>query len=282
MFLYWGTLIFIDPLGIWGSPIISGINNFKVKQPLNLDLLKPYQYRMVQPDVVFIGSSRVYVGLAPKDYPDKSVKVYNMGMSSLSLEDTLSYLYFMIKVHKPDKIYLGLDFFQFDVSNAEGARAGFSPERLDRISESFLSCISSKMEETAGMRELAKDTVIESRRNPATQLFSNGWDIQRGDSVQWDQNAWKHSLISFMKTYDSFVLAEKSFEDLSKFVGLCRDSNIDLKVFFNPISVDLLALIWFSGKYEEFERVKMRVAEIISFHDFATVNEITLNHCCPR
>ena len=115
--IFWGTLIVVDPLGIWHFPIIKGFNNYKVSQPAYLDFFKPYEYRMVKPDVVFLGSSRVYVGLCPDDYPDESVKVYNMGMSSLSIRDAYQYLKFMIRVHKPKKVYLGLDFFQFDSHN---------------------------------------------------------------------------------------------------------------------------------------------------------------------
>ena len=165
LLFFWGSLIIVDPLGIWHFPIIKGFNNYKVSQPAHLDFFKPYEYRLIKPDVVFLGSSRVYVGLCPDDYPDKSVKVYNMGMSSLSIRDAYQYLNFMIKVHKPKKVYLGLDFFQFDSHNFYDSRQGFSQVRLNKIASNWLSYMMFKMQETAGLRGMIKPTILKSQED---------------------------------------------------------------------------------------------------------------------
>lgn len=277
LILFVGGLILVDPLGIWGAPTIKGFNNYKVKQPQNLDLFKPYQYRMMKPEVVFLGSSRVYVGLAPKDYPEKGVRVYNMGFSSLSLKDSLQYLHFMIKSHKPRKVFLGLDFFQFNLANAERMRSGFSQKRLDAISGSFLSYLIAKLEESSGLRKFVKETVLKSRENKDALLFLDGWDVKRGSALNWNDLSWEFYLKSFMKSYTSFVLSGKNFDYIKAIVEICRSNEISLEVFFNPVSADLLALLWFSGKYKEFENVKRSVAEITPFKDFAVMSQITEN-----
>lgn len=275
LLFFWGSLIMVDPLGIWHFPIIKGFNNCKVSQPTHLDFFKPYEYRLIKPDVVFLGSSRVYVGLCPDDYPDKRVKVYNMGMSSLSIRDAYQYLNFMIKVHKPQKVYLGLDFFQFDSHNFNDSRQGFSHERLDKISGSWFSYMAFKLQETAGLRGIIKPTVLKSQEERDTVLFRKGWDVQRGSALGANEDAYIHSLMSFFKTYQQFSLCDESFLCLEKIIKATRAEGIDLVLFFNPISADLLSLIWVTEQYDNFKSVKTRVAEITDYYDYAYINNLT-------
>lgn len=275
LLFFWGSLIIVDPLGIWHFPIIKGFNNYKVSQPAHLDFFKPYEYRLIKPDVVFLGSSRVYVGLCPDDYPDKNVKVYNMGMSSLSIRDAYQYLNFMIKVHKPQKVYLGLDFFQFDSHNFNDSRQGFSQERLDKISGSWFSYMAFKLQETAGLRGIIKPTVLRSQEERDTVLFRKGWDVQRGSALEANEDAYIHSLMSFFKTYQQFSLCDESFFCLEKIIKATRAEGIDLVLFFNPISADLLSLIWVTEQYDNFKSVKTRVAEITDYYDYAYINRLT-------
>lgn len=275
LFIFWGSLIAVDPLGIWHFPIIRGFNNYKVSQPAHLDFFKPYEYRMIKPDVVFLGSSRVYVGLCPDDYPDKSVKVYNMGMSSLSIRDAYQYLKFMIKVHKPKKVYLGLDFFQFDSNNFGDSRRGFSQERLDKISSNGFSYITFKLHETAGLRRMIKPTVLKSRKETNTILFNKGWDVIRGSALEVNEEAYVHTMMSFFKTYQQFSLCDESFICLEKIIETAREEEIDIVLFFNPISADLLSIIWATGQQYNFRNVKKRLAEVASYYDFAFINSLT-------
>lgn len=273
--IFWGTLVVVDPLGIWHFPIIKGFNNYKVSQPAYLDFFKPYEYRMVKPDVVFLGSSRVYVGLCPDDYPDESVKVYNMGMSSLSIRDAYQYLKFMIRVHKPKKVYLGLDFFQFDSHNFYGSRQGFSQVRLNKIASNWLSYMMFKMQETAGLRGMIKPTILKSQEDADTILFNKGWDVKRGSALGTNEDAYIHTLISFLKTYQQVSLCDESFTCLEKIIKIARAEEIDLVLFFNPISADLLSLIWVTEQYDNFKSVKKRVAEMADYYDFAFINNLT-------
>lgn len=275
LLFFWGSLIIVDPLGIWHFPIIKGFNNYKVSQPAHLDFFKPYEYRLIKPDVVFLGSSRVYVGLCPDDYPDKNVKVYNMGMSSLSIRDAYQYLNFMIKVHKPQKVYLGLDFFQFDSHNFNDSRQGFSQERLDKISGSWFSYMAFKLQETAGLRGIIKPTVLRSQEERDTVLFRKGWDVQRGSALEANEDAYIHTLMSFFKTYQQFSLCDESFICLEKIIETAREEEIDIVLFFNPISADLLSIIWATGQQYNFRNVKKRLAEVASYYDFAFINNLT-------
>ena len=76
-----GTAWLIDPIELWESPVIRGFNHIKPKQASFLDVFKPFQVRRHAPEIVYIGTSRVYVGFRPEE------NAYNMGGSSLSLSD---------------------------------------------------------------------------------------------------------------------------------------------------------------------------------------------------
>ena len=114
-------LYLIDPVNIYGSKVIKGLNHYKIKENLFFDISKPYQYEKLKPNEVVIGSSRVYVGLNPFF----SNNMYNFGQSSMSFRDLENYIDFILKIHKPEKVYIGLDFFQFSKQNFYLHREGF-------------------------------------------------------------------------------------------------------------------------------------------------------------
>ena len=106
-----GAAWLIDPIELWESPVIHGFNHIKPKQAAFLDVFKPFQVRRHAPEIVYIGTSRVYVGFRPEE------NAYNMGGSSLSLSDMQAYLRFIYSLHAPKRVFIGLDFFQFGHEN---------------------------------------------------------------------------------------------------------------------------------------------------------------------
>ena len=89
VFLVAGVAWMIDPIELWEAPIIRGFNHIKPKQGSFLDVFKPFQVVRHAPEIVYIGTSRVYVGFRPEE------NAYNMGGSSLSLPDMRAYLRFI-------------------------------------------------------------------------------------------------------------------------------------------------------------------------------------------
>ena len=81
--LLFTILYFVDPISIWGMEKINGFNHYKIHQREYLDVFKPYEVERIQPNIVWIGSSRVFVGFQMNEME----KEYNMGTSSLTLPD---------------------------------------------------------------------------------------------------------------------------------------------------------------------------------------------------
>ena len=72
---------------------------------------KPYQFKDINTKVVYIGTSRVLLGFRNHEVGYHDNEVYNLAFNSLSLAEMENYLKFAYKVHKLEKIYIGLDFF---------------------------------------------------------------------------------------------------------------------------------------------------------------------------
>ncbi|KYZ76435.1 hypothetical protein AXX12_08355 [Anaerosporomusa subterranea] len=271
-----GGYIIIDPLDMWSVAKLRGINNYKVSQPLNLDLFKPYQYMNSKPDIVFLGSSRVYVGMPPYFPNSSGTKVYNMGFSSLTLQDAYKYIWFMNSVHKPKQIYLGLDFFQFDKKFSKSRRVGFSAERLERLSQNQLEAFLYKIHETIGLRKMLRKTIAESRENPESPpLFINGWDVRRGGAPARNKEEFPRTVQALFDDYRGWELDSDAIDTLREIVNFTRKNNIQLVLFFNPILSDHVAVLDISNQLQNFNMVKNRVAQINPVWDFAFVNGLT-------
>jgi hypothetical protein len=126
-----------------------------------------------------------------------------------------------------------------------------------------------KLQETAGLRGMIKPTILKSKKREILFYLIKGGMFKRGSALEANEDAYIHTLMSFFKTYQQFSLCDESFTCLEKIIKAARAEEIDLVLFFNPISADLLSLIWVTEQYDNFKSVKTRVAEITDYYDFA-------------
>lgn len=273
----WLCSIVIDPIGIWTLTSIQGLNHYKSKQSNYLDVWKPYQYYKARPDIVYIGSSRVYVGLSTEGSGDYTKNMYNMGGSSLSIKDMREYIKFMYGIHKPKDIYIGLDFFQFGKENYYMQRSGFSEERLKNLQKSGVKRFFYQSAESFTFAKYIPVTIYESWQNKNEYTFLAGWDKPRGTALNTDERAYYGYLNTFMNVYENWVYEPKAMEDLKEIVEEAKKENVNIHLFFNPLNVDLYALLDVTDKLNEFNKIKFQVAQIDTVFDFAFVNAMTTN-----
>lgn len=271
----WLCSILVDPLGIWRLTSTQGFNHYKSKQGSYLDVWKPYQYSKIQPDIVYIGSSRVYVGLPAGQYGNE--RIYNMGASSLSIKDMRRYISFMYQIHKPKEIYIGLDFFQFGKENYHMQRNGFSEERLENIQQSGIKRFFYQSAESIAFAKYIPITIYESWKHRNEFTFLYGWDKKRGNAPDTNRKEYYGYLNSSMRDDERWRYEPRSMEDLQAIIIEAKKENVKIHLFFNPLSVDLYALLDVSGKLDEFNQIKLQVAQIAGVFDFAFVNEMTMN-----
>lgn len=274
-----GLLWFIDPVSLFGSPVVDGVNNQKNKEGIVLDIVKPYQYLRIRPKELYIGTSRVYVGFGP--VPGDGVDAYNIGASSLTLPDMLEYLKYCCAVHRPEVVYVGLDFMQFGEGNYHRRREGFSDDRLKRLAKwnNRLSRSLFMIEDSLPFARI--DYLIgcykASRAGKEEKpLFYRGCDLKRGLAEKPNEDEYKYTMESYAKTYERWDYEPESLLKLQEIVQFLHEQDVKLYLFFNPISYDLQCLIREKGKQNEFERIKKEVAKIHKVYDFAVPSEITM------
>ncbi len=94
---------------------------------INMRFAKSLEVVFRQPHSAIVGSSRVYRGM-PTDALDGG-DVYNLGVSSLRIQEAYAYLRHVFRWTAVRKIVFRLDYFMFD--HARRSEAGFDPSLSD-------------------------------------------------------------------------------------------------------------------------------------------------------
>lgn len=266
-------LIIIDPLEIWDIKSIQGWNHYKVEQVNHFDLSKTYQYIYSDAETVYIGASTTYVGLKPTND-----RIFNFGLSSLTLQDTREYLNFIFRLKKPKKIILELNAWQFTKEAYQFNRLGFSKERLELLAKGGVIQFSEKIKETLSTHKLVFNTVQQSRKNKnLAPMFIRGWDVSRGAASKPDERSYLYYLNSKLKASKTDEFEPQLLDVLRNIIELIEKNEVEVIVFWAPISIDNLVTIDASNKFEDFYNLKKNVAEIYPNYDFAWANEIAIN-----
>lgn len=263
----------VDPIGMWNHPIIQGVNQYKDKQALYLDVYKPFEYRYYKSDVIYIGSSRIYVGWRPEE------NAYNWGTSSLSLPDIRAYLQYVYSQHTPQKVYIGLDLFQFAQTSVHDKRKGFSEERIINLARGGWSAYQEMAVTNMAMSSEVVPTIARSflNRNDESPLFIRGYSMKRGETSTVNAKEYYHNLHSYYDTYEHFVYDEEALNILRSILLDAEDNGVEVVLFFNPISVDLLALQDICHVADYYDKIKQEVAGIHPVYDFAWLNNLTVD-----
>lgn len=263
----------IDPIGQWESPIIAGLNNNKKSQREFLDVFKPFQVVNHEADMIYIGSSRIFVGFRTEEY------AYNMAASSLSLADMKEYLHLVYSHHIPQKIYIGLDLFQFSASSLSQQRAGFSHERNQIVQNGGLSLFSEKLKTNLGMIKYVPNTVYESICHKEKEPpFIRGYYQEVGEANELIPKEYYYSLHDYYTIYTKSDYGENAPIDcLADILQEASEHDVEIVLFFNPISIDLQALQDICGRQEAFADIKRKVAALHPVYDFAWVSPLTMD-----
>ncbi len=270
--------VVIDPFAVWGTRPIKGLSNFKSSEKVGR-LSKPYQYARIRPDVVFLGNSRVAMGM-PDRWPGTSGdRVYNFGLDDLGTEEAAEVVDFMIRAHKPKILVFGIDLLFFN-KRILPFPVDYSRERMEWAALSGLTRVPWQLRETVFSMdavERARATVVESEKHPKNVIFSPGGYRQaiggrkRSNPRQYKIYAWNY----LMGRYGKYKIRDESLLDFDRIVDRAREAGIDLRVFWVPKNADMLAVIDVSGRMPMMERIKRHVAEKVPFWDFGTVSSVT-------
>lgn len=278
IFSFVAISVVVDPINAIGFPIVKGLNNNKCSQDQYMDVFKPYELARKKPDIVFIGTSRVYRGIKPSIIGIDDNKVYNLGLSSLSLDHMQSYLNFAYKIHQPKKVFIGVDVFNFSKNNYKNRHIGFSQQRLDSISNTSSIFYAIRDTLQLGWKPI-KNTLMESHKNKnADLLFKSGWYVRDDEAPEIVLEGYYFNLNSYIDTYRKFEYTDDAIVCLENIVNEAKNRGIEVYVFFNPIGADIRNIIYLCGHGEEMKRIKQEVTNRIGkVYDFNFNNIYTEN-----
>lgn len=188
------------------------------------------------------------------------------------------YLRFAYKIHKPKKLFIGLDLFNFSKTNYKKRKVGFSQERLDNINN-FSNVYYSTKETLQLNKSILKNTLIKSYKDKNAELtFYNGWFIREDDAPEIVEEGYYFNINSYIDSYKKFEYTEEAVDCLQSIVQEAEGLGIETYIFFNPINADIRNIIYSCGHGEEVGNIKkVIVSRIGKVYDFNFNNSYTEN-----
>lgn len=270
----------IDPLGVFNIVKVKGINHYKGVQANYMDVWKPYEIKEKKPDIIFIGSSRVNDVIDVRSYKANYV-AYNAGFSGLSLKDMDSYIDMICKVKKPKKIYIGLDLFQFGNNSFLGNRPGFSMDRLNNVGTKDDTIFLCKMHDTLsiGFKNIIS-VINDSRKNIDRESeFINGYyNNDYNTKLSINRIGYYGSINQYNKEYKNWTYSNNAMAYLKRIIQKANKNDIEVIVYFNPISIELMSLMRIYEIDNDLDRIKQEVTSVCGIvYDFNFVNNYTVD-----
>lgn len=239
----------IDPYDYWNSPRVGQLNKFKPDARRHYEIIKQRQYDRIRPSTIVAGNSRVEVGFDPASqaWPAPMKPVYNFGFPGQGLPNVVEAVLLAADRHKPERIYLGLDVFDFLIKE-EAWHDPATKLAIRRTPQSLM--------ETAadlGRINLSLDafvdswaTIIEQRKTHPVHTTPSGFNplFEYQDAVATEGHAilFEQSNIESAKRHKSRGKAVRwpmpgrnpNFDALDLIAKETRDRGIELVLFTYP------------------------------------------------
>lgn len=276
-----GFNFIMNPYGIWDIPSIVGFNAGKPAEPDNEMLLKATEVARLKPVILFLGSSRVDLGLDPQHlaFRDQG-SVYNLALVGGFMHPMLEYYRYALNAQpRVRQVLIGLDFFSFNENNI--APPAFSEDRLHGNGLDISDAVSTLMSQDA-VRDSFR-TAIASIRHPEYRAYhddgmSDDGNMRRLARELGMPKRIDESVALYLNSpgrYASFRFSKNAMNDFAEIVKLSRDHGVDLRVFMPPEHVTLLESIRLRGLLCVYWQWKAEVAALTPFWDFSGYNSIT-------
>lgn len=274
--------ILVDPYGLFGVVEIEGFNAEKPERD-GSRTLKSLQLRRQPYDVVFLGSSRVQLGMHPGSPVLDGARAYNLGLVDVSMVEMEGVVDYMLRHQRPRTVVIGIDLISFDArhaTNGDYAVSGFagaSPAQL------YLPRIGS-------LRALADSvsTVFYNLSGAKRSVFDPHGALHRPRNMPYDyREAFRHMIAYYAnwEFYTDFAYGPENVRSLRRSLRQLLRRNIRVHLFVSPVHASQLEVMRLMGLYDEFERVKRDLVAItagldagdhLQLWDFTGYNNITI------
>lgn len=276
--------IVIDPFGVWKLWNHKSVNMFKPQQEIHERLYKAVEITHLKPTVIFIGTSRTHYGLDPSYYLQTcKVKgsIYNAAVSNANMNEMLWYFKHTLK-NQPNlkQVIVGIDLSSFN-RNLHN-RPDFPSGQMEKNHMTFQSFL-----EISASFDALEASILTVKNNLVTPTF-NTYEANNGKPSEFyfqssygkifdlkGFNSINKININNKESYAMYELSQERFNDFRELVNICREKNIDLKVFISPSHATEMEAVRTSGNWQNFENMKRILCAITPIWDFSGYNSIT-------
>ncbi len=281
--------IFINPYGIFNTPVIAGVNKIKPKKFTQDLLLKAVEVSTIQPNVLFLGSSKEQWGL-DTNYPAFSQEnPYNLGLQAAGMYTVKRYFDHAIANQKDIKlVILGLDLFQFN-EERDLTLPSFSEERLEKNHLTIADAV--KIIFSVDVFEDSKKTWEINHKNPSAEFVSTGETnrfklnynvFEKGaiilnpkDKIPGTWKLFTQDMAREINKKVPYKLSEERLGYLQYIVDTCQEKGIDLKIFISPEHTTHLEGYIHRDLWQPWEEWKRELTKIAPIWDFSGYHNIS-------
>lgn len=275
----------IDPHNIFKTKTYSRFNVKKIE--LNEYLQQARAIVHQKPEVIFLGSSRVRIGLDPQYYELLTGEpAYNAGLSSSTPSIQLNYLKYALKNNPNVKtVVLGLDFAAFKENTKRHVH--YDEERLqtkwytfDDWTQQTLSISATKASLKVmydnwftTIKYTTDNYALDGRQKEEALLPIREQLLGNGENFYYVH---LQSYIGEDGFYRNYKLSDEQMDDFKKIIALCKENEIELFLFINPAHAMQWEAIQLAGIWDEFEQWKQELVSLAPIWDFSGFHAVSI------
>ena len=272
----------IDPYDLFNTSNFLGINHEKIKKDNNDRLFKAVDIIRLKPKTILMGSSRTKQGLNPEHPAIKNNQLaYNLAINGPNTYEVRRYIEHAI-ANQPDlkQVILGIDFFMFNATLQN--QPSFEEKRLGKkyiIASDAVNALFS-----LDTFNISKKTISASLKTEERKDFygENGFMPNRKADDGATKWRFEQSIKLYFELHSDYQFSQDYWSDFVKIVELCKQKNIDLKVFISPAHATQWESIQVTGKWDIFEQWKRELVKVAPVWDFSGFNSVTTENIKPK
>jgi len=280
------TTIFVDPYGFFGLFLSDGFNQQKEGVRNKIRFVKTLELPLRQPRTVVIGSSRVHDAMNPEHPILKELgPAYNLGVDMNRIHETLLLLKHATENSTIKRVVIGLDFFMF---NSLQRQSNDFDEKITGRKIAFTDYLVPAIFSATSIRDSIRTIQISKQEPLRREFLPNGYRPQAFFSLKDYPAAHYYTNWIFLTShpqgtryYHEHKIDDSSFVDFESILKLCREKNIQIRLYLSPAHANLDGEgIRALGKWEALEEWKRRITKISDQHnvplwDFSGYNSVT-------
>lgn len=241
--------VYADPYWLWRDrPVWVEYDNLALLRKMRFS--KALQVVRRQPEVVFIGSSRVQVGIDPADA--RGVVAYNLGIESLRAFEMRAYVEHVVRWTPTKQLVIGLDFLSF-LDRDPPYLEGFDLS-LGNYQFFFNNVTTSLISYTAVEDSI---TALTSRGQDAT------WTNMGYTNISGRSRRFAEQLMQYMQnTTYAPPFSIDTLEYLEAILIMADAHDVIVTLYFSPIHQEQFQVIEEAGKREAYDAWRAQVVAL--------------------